>query len=458
MATEPAPTPACKRAILQRSDYLQQLPSEILLEVFLQSPDFDSLQALIHTSRKLSLIFEASAQRIVDGTLDRCRVPTETKSLMRAIVSIRTGAFRYTLDTTPQSWEAARQVPLERYQGPAGDHWQDSSPPPTPALLRRFVALVHRVHVLAHELGDGCLGRCAQQLVPVDLAPDLPMAAARAAAEATAAAVAEHVACESGGEGGGGGEGGETTGARAWDHGELGAAPPPPPPPPARGALEPLSWDEEQRLVLWTWMLLYFYELSAAYREGRLELPDCPEAFGVKTDYVGSFWSGPRVQLALTALHLLERRGQPSAVQADQDPSLQEDGGRRCKRFRLPPIADAQSQFRLECQHQAVEDPGWSGLRRILLGYRMSVRFYASKGQVTTTQRSVGRREVIDWRFLKGIGPKPYQLSGIFLWDEERLVELGLQQAGYRTWLQLASADELASARKKVEEAISEVS
>lgn len=447
MATETAPTPACKRAILQRSDYLQQLPGEILLEIFLQSPDFDSLQGLIHTSRRLSLIFEADAQRIVDGTLDRCSVPTETKSLMRAVVSIRTGAFRYAFDKTPQSWEAARQVPLERYQGPAGDHWRDSSPPPTPALLRRFVALVHRVHVLAHELGDGCLGRCAQQLVPVDLAPDLPVAAARAAAAATSAVVAEHVACKSGGEGGG-----ETAGARAWDHGELSA----PPPPPARGALEPLSWNEEQRLVLWTWMLLYFYELSTAYREGRLEVPDCPEAFGLKMDYVDYFWSGPRVELARTALHLLERRVQPSAVQVDQDTSSQEGGGRRCERFRLPPIADAPSQFRLECRHQAVEDSGWSGLHGILLGYRMSVRFYANKRQVTSTQRSVGRREVIDWRFLKDIGPKPYQLSGIILWDEERLVELGLQQARYRTWLQLASADELASARKKVEEAISE--
>lgn len=142
---------------------MDQLPAEILIKIA-KVTDFTSLYALIITSRYLSCIFNNNTLAIVEHVLDwNHSIPDEVKTFMRAIIHLRTGAFKYKrlqYETYSKKYSAC-QFPLELYDGPRDHSLREA----TPALLRKFVTLAHQNHILAHDVIDQCLRNCdANQL------------------------------------------------------------------------------------------------------------------------------------------------------------------------------------------------------------------------------------------------------------------------------------------------------
>ncbi|OGM47285.1 hypothetical protein ABOM_003829 [Aspergillus bombycis] len=126
-----------------RPCYLSQLPAELLYEIFQRCPDISALWSLLTTSSQMLAVFNSRASEIVDAVLN-LTVPAQTRLYMRQVLVLRTGIHSY------YSFEDAqtdRFLLCKRIMA-------------TPDQLRTFVALSHRVHVLAHLCIEGCLRRC----------------------------------------------------------------------------------------------------------------------------------------------------------------------------------------------------------------------------------------------------------------------------------------------------------
>ncbi|ROW10133.1 hypothetical protein VMCG_02019 [Cytospora schulzeri] len=127
---------------------MYRLPNELLINILKKSPDFTTLNSLIETSSRLFLLFSNNSHEIVEAVL-AAAVPTETESVMRAVLQIRTRTFRC------RSWNEAPEFPIKEYQG-----LYPISPKASPRLLRMFVGLAHKLHLLTHSCLDSCLDRC----------------------------------------------------------------------------------------------------------------------------------------------------------------------------------------------------------------------------------------------------------------------------------------------------------
>lgn len=136
---------------------LDRFPTEILIRIA-RTTDFTSLYALINACHRFLGIFDKYAIEIVESVFNSSPIPDETKSYMRAVIHLRTGAFKYTklrLDSYTSRHHAS-QYPLKLYNHPEDGILTAA----TPALLRKFVTLAHQIHILAHDLLDECLKSC----------------------------------------------------------------------------------------------------------------------------------------------------------------------------------------------------------------------------------------------------------------------------------------------------------
>ncbi|KAE8312576.1 hypothetical protein BDV41DRAFT_538817 [Aspergillus transmontanensis] len=125
--------------------YLSQLPAELLYEIFQRCPDVSALWSLLNTSSRMSAVFDARASEIVDAVLN-LTVPVQTRLYMRQFLLLRTGIHSYS-----SFEEAQTDIFLLCKKVTA-----------TPEQLRSFVALSHRIHVLAHLCIERCLQRCLE--------------------------------------------------------------------------------------------------------------------------------------------------------------------------------------------------------------------------------------------------------------------------------------------------------
>ena len=121
-------------------DHLHRLPTEILIQILKNSLDLSDLCSLIDTSPRLSSIFNNHAADITETVLKAATL-SPIRRVMRIIIYIRAG------EAKTREWDdiSAHSLPLYNI------------PPP---LLRKFVHLAHRVHVLAHMCLERCLQRC----------------------------------------------------------------------------------------------------------------------------------------------------------------------------------------------------------------------------------------------------------------------------------------------------------
>ncbi|PIG82147.1 hypothetical protein AARAC_000092 [Aspergillus arachidicola] len=123
--------------------YLSRLPAELLYEIFQRCPDVSALWSLLNTSSRMSAAFDARASEIVDAVLN-LTVPVQTRLYMRQFLLLRTGIHSY---SSFEEAQTDRFLLCKRIIA-------------TPDQLRGFVALSHRVHVLAHLCIERCLQRC----------------------------------------------------------------------------------------------------------------------------------------------------------------------------------------------------------------------------------------------------------------------------------------------------------
>ncbi|UDD59203.1 hypothetical protein AFCA_006625 [Aspergillus flavus] len=123
--------------------YLSDLPTELLFKIFQQCPDVSALWSLLTTSSRMLAIFNARASEIVDDVLN-LTVPVQTRLYMRQVLVLRIGIYSYS-----SFEEAQTDISLLSEKVIA-----------TPEQLRSFVALSHRIHVLAHLCIERCLRRC----------------------------------------------------------------------------------------------------------------------------------------------------------------------------------------------------------------------------------------------------------------------------------------------------------
>ncbi|RAQ57901.1 hypothetical protein COH20_004347 [Aspergillus flavus] len=123
--------------------YLSHLPTELLFKIFQQCPDVSALWSLLTTSSRMLAIFNARASEIVDDVLN-LTVPVQTRLYMRQVLVLRIGIYSYS-----SFEEAQTDISLLSEKVIA-----------TPEQLRSFVALSHRIHVLAHLCIERCLRRC----------------------------------------------------------------------------------------------------------------------------------------------------------------------------------------------------------------------------------------------------------------------------------------------------------
>jgi hypothetical protein len=117
---------------------LEQLLAELLLKVLCFSPDPSSLHSLLLASGLVSRMFLQAARHVIDAVI-LASLPPQTQAAVRAVVRIRVSAHE------------CHCVAHIRALA------QETSPLPSaapPALLRRFVALAHEIHPLAHAYLD----------------------------------------------------------------------------------------------------------------------------------------------------------------------------------------------------------------------------------------------------------------------------------------------------------------
>lgn len=156
-----APLPAANGP--DRQARLDELPTEMLLEIYKNCPDFSSSWALANTSRRLSLVFDTYAAEIVEAVL-KSTVPHHVAILMNGVVKTRTDSlgdvdfinlilFAY----SHHSGYTNPTLPLSLMSQPLSHE-------ASPALLRRFMGLAHNIHLIAHLCIETCLQRFTSAL------------------------------------------------------------------------------------------------------------------------------------------------------------------------------------------------------------------------------------------------------------------------------------------------------
>ncbi|KAM7193664.1 hypothetical protein V8F20_008301 [Naviculisporaceae sp. PSN 640] len=120
-------------------NYFSKLPVELLFEVMKHCPDFTTLWGLINTSKQLSAVFDRDAVKFVEVTMTSLySADSPIKILMRHIIDIRGGYYAFS------TWADLRDIT---------DNAEEPSPLPlslSPLMMRQFVQLAHKIHVLAH--------------------------------------------------------------------------------------------------------------------------------------------------------------------------------------------------------------------------------------------------------------------------------------------------------------------
>ncbi len=385
-----------------RRDVLHQLPNELLLDILRSCDDFTSLWSLINTSPRLSSIFQSRALEIVEALLEST-VPTPIRSLMRAVVRIRTGSFEC------QTWEEAREFSMTGQTSPS----QPLGPATSPVVLQKFVGLTHKIQVLAHS----CIDRCFQRCVLISMKP-----------EPCTDPSHSHP------------RGGGRQRFRAKD-------------------LRSPSWMEEQRALLAFWRLQYFFELKIGRLQGRLGWAS-RDLIKMQASLVETFYSGFQRQQVLTAIGFVaELRSADGGVEPPSErrsPCLGRSRSQQHPTFQLPnPARGINSSWAHDAplplsRVAEQDDDEWVGHRDEGLLKRTIGWCFLSMYQY----RSYGR--------LRDLPRTPYRKFGLFFWDEKMMVDLELwpdkdynPKDGYKyyhTWRNIIGEDEATKAVDSLED------
>lgn len=122
---------------------MDRLPTELLVEILKDCPDLSTLYSLINTSPRFSAIFDNHTTAIVEAVLKT--VHKVVRRPMDMAISIRAG--EYENHPWRRDWDKRDRRNYTLQGLPS-------------SLLRKFVHLAHRIHVLAHLCLDQCLQRC----------------------------------------------------------------------------------------------------------------------------------------------------------------------------------------------------------------------------------------------------------------------------------------------------------
>lgn len=397
---------------------ISRLPNELLVLVLKKAPDFTSLNGLIGASARLSALFRENAHDVVEAVLG-ATVPGQSGSVMRAVLQVRT-ARSFGCGT----WSEAPGFPLRRDQSPP-----PISPEAPPGLLRSFVALADRIRSLAHSCLGRCLALCGSRLV-------LPMA--------------------------------------------------------------PASCAEEHRVVLGFWLLQYFFEIKAARLKGRLDWT-AEDLSQVQFATLDDLWSSTHsicYQYALTAYDFVQELWHNSdALQ----PPLNTAWSSSSRQHRLPAPTDethgfvsatkcqpacvpadsrthgqqsTSAQITLEPERPARMQASQNPARLLGVGFvdGLDNRFHSTSeprnskgsGGLDLSEDTAGWRTFVRLRhrghympqtLIGYVGFEPYRKMGLAVWDEQRMLKLGLWEPGpldgtglYDVWIDILDKDELAQA------------
>jgi hypothetical protein len=142
-----APPPVLSRASSQ--DVFHRLPNELRLKIIKASPDLSSLASFIDASPTMSALFDTYSLEVFEAVM-AATVPACIQSLMRAVLRVQVSSA---WSCYYHGVEEMRNLSLK------------SSPPLEvadtypPELLRCFLVLAHRIHMLAHSCIDHYIQR-----------------------------------------------------------------------------------------------------------------------------------------------------------------------------------------------------------------------------------------------------------------------------------------------------------
>ncbi|KAL2020403.1 hypothetical protein VTK56DRAFT_8446 [Thermocarpiscus australiensis] len=368
---------------------LEQLPAELLIKVLRLSPDLTALHSLLLASPAITRVFSQAARDITDAVVS-ASLPLPTQAAVGAVMRIRASAH---------DCRSAADVSILAQE-------KDPRPLPsaaaTPALLRRFVALAHEIHVLAHACLENYIDRCLA-LRPARLRdPNFRYP-------------------------------GTGTAWLARPEGEPYEVP----------AQEPPSWIEEQRVLRDMWLAQVFYETQLARLKGRLGWTEGEMRVLEGLSAVDFYHlSGYRREQMLTVVDFLDRR---SCERRARSPPA----------FRMPQPRAKEGNFHLVCS----PEPVFASSKEDKWGQGPAHLDRAPMAWVFQ------RRLAADWRSpLRCITFEPYRAYGFAIWDHKRLVSLGffsedkaralMEPCGlYFTWRSILTDEEIEAARGAYEAA-----
>lgn len=386
-------------------DILHRLPNELLLKILKHCPDLSAVWGLIQASPRLLAIFDGNSLEIVESVCES-GVPVRTWSLMRAVVHLRTGSLpgRSSHDMAEMASSRAPPAPPLRPDTP-------------PLLLRKLVSLSHRIHALSHSCIDLCLERCDS------------MECLRHPRHGPYDGVAEDETAP----------GSSARSSRATKLGHH----------------RPVSWFEEQRAVYGFWGLQFFFELKVARLKGRLDWT--PHELGKLQSFTiqGCYGTHLRWQV-LTAFLFLEDR-KPSVPMEEFSATNSTSGSRRVgsewttskEEFQLPGLSGINASERSCPQRPKVRQP-FPGqpdqetrtLAEPPLGWKFWLRMNHSP--------AAGYMQAVQY-----MPYDPWRKFGLSLWDDQRMVEMGLctrdlgnNEEYFGAWRDLLTEDEIAEAKR----------
>ncbi|KAI1170191.1 hypothetical protein F4777DRAFT_135040 [Nemania sp. FL0916] len=199
---------------------LDQLPVELVVQIMLESHSLSTLYSLICASARLASVFRGSAVEITKGVMQRT-VPAQMRIFLRAVIQLRSSPFPLILN----AGLAKQSTRLCSHLG--------CTPASTPEILRSFICLAHRIHVLAHECIDHYRRVC------IAMNPSCLDDPTFRGYDGTLVV--------------------QTVRPRGKPYQPKDTGPP--------------SWAEEQLVLLNLWRVQYYYEIRVAHQAGRLEWP-----------------------------------------------------------------------------------------------------------------------------------------------------------------------------------------
>ena len=342
-------------------DPFQRLSTELLLKIIKLLPDFTTLRSLVMASERIESIFSGAPHEIVAAVMPSS-APNENEiyTSMIAVIAIRTGTHVCQDASQVKDWV----LDMQKNKTPL------SAMPVSALLLRKFVGLAHRIHVIAHACLDYYVAKC-QALKPAQLA-DPHFRYPRLSS--------------------------------SWlvrPDGEETELP----------DLEPPTWAEEQRVLSELWKVQVFYELQMARRTGQLAwsvnaLSDL-KAMGV-LDFYG-VKAYPRERL-LTVVEFIDRFRRATQVPATRTHS-------HC--FQMPQDPAGRSVFDGVCSPKpcAQKERESSGRKREP----------PSRNLAWVFQRQMSSH----WGSpLQGCDFSPFRHCGFAIWDNDRMIALGFSASG----------------------------